>query len=126
MKRLRFHEIFYVFSNFFREYQKDKSFIIQVASYCDHCKGHTSLSSDTRLPTSVVGIKGNLQFGVGINDNLRQQSPLLSLMTTTHAPPKSMLPSESLSPFGINGKGWPQLHLIMTSLQATPPINMHY
>jgi len=32
----------------------------------------------------------------------------------------------NLSPFGINGKGWPQLHLIMTSLQATPPINMHH
>lgn len=31
--------------------------IIQVASYCDHCKGHTSSSSGTRLPTSVVGIK---------------------------------------------------------------------
>ena len=74
--------------------------IIKVASsYCDHCKGHTSSSS------SVVGIKDNLQSGVGINDNLQQQSPPLSLMTTTHAPPKSMLPSESLSPFGINSKG---------------------
>jgi len=93
--------------------------IIKAASYCDHCKGHTSSSS------SIVGIKDNLETGVGINDNLqqqspplslmttthgindnlRQQSPPLSLMTTTHAPPKSMLLSESLSPFGINGKG---------------------
>jgi len=66
--------------------------IIKAASYCDHCKGHTSSSSsDIRLPTSVVGIKDNPQSGVGINDNLQQQSPSLSLMTTTHAPPKRML-----------------------------------
>ena len=39
-----------------------------------------------------------------------QQSPPLSLMTTTHASPKSMLPSESFSPFGINGKGSSATH----------------
>jgi len=50
------------------------SIIIQAASYCDHCKGHSTSSSDIWLPTSVVGIKDNLQFGVGINDNLQQQS----------------------------------------------------
>ena len=73
-----------------------------AASYCDHCKGHHQV---TRLHSSVVGIKDKHQTGVGINDKLQQQSPPLSLMPTTHAPPKSMLPSESLSPFGINGKG---------------------
>jgi hypothetical protein len=45
--------------------------IIKVASYRDHCKGHTSSSPlDIRLPTFVVGIKDNPQSGVGINDNL--------------------------------------------------------
>ena len=48
--------------------RQQRTIIIQVASYCDHCKGHTSSSSDTRLPTFVVGIKDNLQSGVGIND----------------------------------------------------------
>ncbi|CAF1537059.1 unnamed protein product, partial [Adineta steineri] len=54
--------------------------IIQAASYCDHCKGHTSSSSDTRFPTSVVGIKDNPQSGVGINDNLQQQGPHLATL----------------------------------------------
>jgi hypothetical protein len=78
-----------------------------AASYCDHCEAHHQVS---RVHITVVVIKDNHQAGVGINDKLYQQSPPLSLMTTTHAPPKSMLPSESLSPFGINGKGWHQLH----------------
>ena len=72
-------------------------------------QGISSSSSDIRLPT----------FAVGINDNLQQQSPPFSLMTTTHAPPKRMLSSESLSPFGINGKGWHQPHLI-TSTSNSP------
>ena len=61
-----------------------------------------------------------------------QQSPPLSLMTTTHAPPMSMLSFCLhlslclLSPFGINGKGCPHTCLWnLWSLLTTPPVNMH-
>ena len=56
-----------------------------------------------------------------------QQSPPLSLMTTTHAPPMSMLPLWlHLSPFGINGKGCPHTCLWnLWSLLTAPPVNMH-
>ena len=62
-----------------------------------------------------------------------QQSPPLSLMTTTHAPPMSMLPfclhlslCFHFSPFGINGKGCPHTCVWdLWSLLTAPPINMH-
>ena len=63
---------------------------------------------------------------------INQQSPPLSLMTTTHAPPMSMLSFCLhlslclLSPFGINGKGCPHTCLWnLWSLLTAPPVNMH-
>ena len=61
-----------------------------------------------------------------------QQSPPLSLMTTTHAPPMSMLPfclhlslCLHLSPFGINGKGCPHTCAWnLWTLLTAPPVNM--
>ena len=98
---------------------------------CDHCKGHHHHHQGIKQSILCINwtmgstikcmaphnccchqVQGTSIKLVGINDNLQQQSPPLSLMTTTHAPPKSMLPSKSLSPFGLNGKGWYQLLMI--------------
>ena len=79
-----------------------------------------------KAPTHSVRGPRHCKVGLGgINDiswghyksmlesmKISSKCPSLSLMTTTHAPPMSMLPfCLHLSPFGINGKGSPHIYI---------------
>ena len=104
------------FLQFVQTFMKWLEFFLMTSS-CTFMASRATTPTNASKSSSMTS-RGAIASPCWHQWQLHQQSPPLSLMTTTHAPPMSMLPfclhlslCLHFSPFGINGKGCPYLCL---------------